>query len=269
MDDILTIRSVFTQRVLATRSDGSADIELPIEKLEVSLGKRSFDALNRLPLEGRVLPAKVDSKGHMILHRLVTVYLNEGRVYLGMRNFAAQPKGSSGPAEARESRHRARIDMFASFDPRTGRLSGSASLTDKSALAAVEVHEEDPAVDAVPRRLFDMLEFPESARPRDGVLEVRRPVRTARWRLASLEGSLATLRVTSTASGGDAKAAPVLAGVPATPLRLADLTVRFDTVAGALIEVRGTIATKTSMKINSRLLLTRLRSDLESRRLPR
>jgi hypothetical protein len=81
----VTVRSTFTQKVLTVARDGSADVELTLEKLDLLQDGEQVASILDLPLEARTALAHVDRKGRTTFTRMVSVYLHGDQVYLGVR----------------------------------------------------------------------------------------------------------------------------------------------------------------------------------------
>jgi hypothetical protein len=123
------------------------------------------------------------------------------------------------------------------------------------AAGAGEIAKASQMIDVVPRRLLGLLALPEGTLERGRVARVRNGRQTLQWRLAALDGPVATLYVS------DAAAAPSTSAHSVTQppkKEAADLVVRFDGEQGRLIEVRGTLIWTQSTRANSRVLMQRL-----------
>jgi hypothetical protein len=107
----------------------------------------------------------------------------------------------------------------------------------------------------VPRRLLALLALPDGPLARGRAVQVKNGRLTMHWRLASVDGTAATLYVSPSA------APPPTTGHAATqsPKREdADLVVRFDAAEGRLLEVRGTLIWTQPTRVISRVLMQRL-----------
>jgi hypothetical protein len=107
-------------------------------------------------------------------------------------------------------------------------------------------------IEVVPRRLLGLLALPEGALERGRTVQVRNGRQTLRWRLATMEGTTATLYVTDSGPSGSHSSTQ-------SPKREAvDLVVRFDAELGRLLEVRGTLIWTRSTRAISRVLMQRM-----------
>jgi hypothetical protein len=110
-------------------------------------------------------------------------------------------------------------------------------------------------IDVVPRRLLGLLALPQGALERGHTAQVKHGRQTLHWRLATIEGTAATLYVTDSAPPAST------AGHSSTqsPKREAvDLVVRFDAAQGRLLEVRGTLIWTAPTRAISRVLMQRV-----------
>ena len=290
----MRMHSTFSQKVLAVRPDGTAQVELTLEKLDFRQGDQSVTALTQIPPAARKVKAEVDRKGRAKFFRMVTVYVQEGRTLVGVHDVKAGPGGASASMSAGDMR----VDVVAAVDPKTGSV--SLSMQEKKvppALKAVTVKEEDPAVDVLPKQIFEMMVLPEGQMEPGGQVEVRTPLGNMTTALAQLEGSVARLHTTlaqdtdaasSSAPGGQPEPgtdeAPAQeqmgggmnmgGGKPSAEGRGSgeamgikmdvDVTSGFDVAAGRLMSLEGTQDTDQSMqgaggmKVHSRFSLRRL-----------
>jgi hypothetical protein len=236
LDQLVTIRSTFSERVRSVRVDGAAEIELTLEQLEVYLGKRAVASLDAIPSSERTLHVSVDRRGHLTMRRMITVCLHDGSVYLGARSLD--------PAALRLG---------------TLQVSGPAA-GGSPTVVTVKMGEKDGWLDAVPYRLLQMLALPVGDQAVGRAVEVRDPAGTLRWSLAALDEAVATLRVTSVAAKAALAARARPAGSPVVPTmrRESDLTTRFDTKTGRLLEARGTVIQRLATKTSSTIVLQHL-----------
>jgi hypothetical protein len=187
----MKVQSTFSQKVLAVRPDGTAEVELTLEKMTLISGDKRVTALDKLPAAARKVKAEVDRKGHATFYRMVTVYLQEGRTVVGVHNARVGPGGASASMTAGDRR----VDVVAAVDPKTGSV--SLAMEEKKvppALKAVQVKEEDPSVDVLPKQIFDMMVLPEGDLAPGGSYEVTTPMGAMKTTLAAMEDSVAQLR---------------------------------------------------------------------------
>ncbi|XXF76106.1 hypothetical protein P2318_24005 [Myxococcaceae bacterium GXIMD 01537] len=168
----LKVQSVFSQKVLGVRPDGTADLELNVEKLDLFQGEQRVATIAQLPPSARKLKAEVDRKGRARFFRMVTVYMKEGQWLVGVHNAQVGPGGGSASLSAGDTT----VNVVGSVDPRSGKV--SLAMNEKKrppALTAVQVKEEDPGVDVLPKQLMEMMVLPEGDLTPGGRAEVVTP----------------------------------------------------------------------------------------------
>ncbi len=242
----MKLQSTFSQKVLAVRPDGSAEVELTLEKMALISGDKRVTALDKIPAAAKKVKAEVDRKGHAKFYRMVTVYLQEGRTVVGVP--ATLTAGDT------------RVSVVAAVDPKTGSV--SLAMDEKKvppALKAVQVKEEDPSVDVLPKHIFEMMVLPEGDLSPGGSYEVTSPMGAMRTTLAAMEDSLVQLRTVV------AQKAEVPTEAQAEGMKVdLDVTGGFDVAAGRLVRIEGTQTIDQSMggmggtKIRSSFALQRL-----------
>jgi hypothetical protein len=223
------VKSVFTEKVLSVGPDGKADIELTVEKLDVYQGDQKMAALDKIPPAARVVKAELDRKGHAHFYRMVTVYVQNDHVYVGIEKAQVSKNGvhmkasGGGPGGGEE------VEIVASVDPKTGRITASATATAKPppALKKVEVKEDAPHVDVLPKEIFEMMVLPDGDMAEGSHQELQTPVGRIEITMAKLQGSVAQLQMkmagkevgSNTAPAGEPQdeAQPDDQGMPSMP----------------------------------------------------
>jgi hypothetical protein len=283
----MKVQSTFSQKVLAVRPDGTAEVELTLEKMALISGDKRITALDKIPAAARKVKAEVDRKGHAKFYRMVTVYLQEGRTVVGVHDVKVGPTGASASMTAGDTR----VSVVAAVDPKTGSV--SLAMDEKKvppALKAVQVKEEDPSVDVLPKHIFEMMVLPEGDLAPGGSYEVTTPMGAMKTTLSAMEDSLAQLRTvvaqkveapaeaqaeTADTGSGDEGPGQAMAGMNMGGMDMGggsnmgmqvdvDVTGGFDVAAGRLIRIEGTQTIDQSMggmggtKIRSSFALQRL-----------
>jgi hypothetical protein len=165
MDMKLKVQSQFSQRVLSVRPDGTADVEFTLEQMDLFQGGNKVASMTQVPPAARKVTAEVDRKGRARFYRMVTVYMQEQVLVVGVRGVAqAGPNG----ARASVSDGERTLEVVAAVNPKTGAITASMTETKTAkkappppALRAVRVKEEDPGVDVLPKQIFEMMVLPE------------------------------------------------------------------------------------------------------------
>ena len=190
----MKVQSVFSQKVLSVRPDGTAEVELTLEKMELVGGDKRVTTLDKIPAAAKKVKAEVDRKGNAKFYKMVTVYIQEGRTVVGVHNLKAGPRGASASMTAGDTR----VDVVAAVDPKKGTI--TLAMEEKKApppaLKAVKIKEEDPSVDVLPKQIFDMMVLPEGDMTPGGRYEVTTPMGAMATTLAEIENNLAQMRTT-------------------------------------------------------------------------
>ena len=292
----IRLASEFSEKVLGVRPDGTADVELTIEKMELVQEGRRISVLEQIPAKARRVKAEIDRKGRATFYEMVTVYMVDDRMVVGVH---AEAGATGGRAKARAGDEE--VELVASIDPKTGAVTASAKVTKvekKQAKKAVQVKKEDPGVDVFPKQIFQMMELPEGDLVPGSRVTVKSPLGTVAFAVPELEGAVASLRVTmegneleasdqgvksKDASGMDALGGMGMmpgmdmgsmgmgmgegpgAASPTAGMKMdCDVTGRFDTAAGRLLGLQGSVQSDMSMggmgsmKTRSTFQLTRI-----------
>lgn len=187
------VQTDFLMKVLSVDAAGNADMELVVEKLTVLGGGKVIATLETLPEAARVGRATLDRKGRAVFKRITTVYFEEERIYVAVR---ADENGVTASGGVRTQDGEVYLNTAASVDRKTGKVSVSASLSDRKA-PAVKVKEDTSKLDALPMELFELMVLPEGNMQPGSEASVRTPVTTMTTTLASLKGEVATLKMSS------------------------------------------------------------------------
>lgn len=190
----MKVQSVFSQKVLSVRKDGTAEVELTLERMDLVGGDKRVTTIDTIPAAAKKVKAEVDRKGNAKFYKMVTVYIQEGRTVVGVHNLKAGPRGASASMTAGDTR----VDVVAAVDPKSGTV--SLAMTEKKApppaLKAVKIKKEDPSVDVLPKQIFDMMVLPEGDMAPGGRYEVTTPMGAMATTLAEIENNLAQMRTT-------------------------------------------------------------------------
>ncbi|WP_257463491.1 hypothetical protein [Archangium lipolyticum] len=190
----MKVQSVFSQKVLSVRKDGTAEVELTLEKMDLVGADKRVTTIDNIPPAAKKVKAEVDRKGHAKFFKMVTVYVQEGRTVVGVHNLKAGPKGASASMTAGDTR----VDVVAAVDSKSGTV--SMAMTEKKApppaLKAVKIKEEDPSVDVLPKQIFEMMVLPDGDMTPGGRYEVTTPMGAMAMTLAEIENNVAQMRTT-------------------------------------------------------------------------
>lgn len=280
----MKVQSTFSQKVLAVRPDGTAEVELTLEKMDLIGGDKRVSTLDKIPAAAKKVKAEVDRKGNAKFYKMVTVYVQEGRTLVGVQDLKVGPKGVSASSSATVGdRH---VKVVAAVDPKTGSV--TVAMDEKKlppALKAVQVKEEDPGINVLPKQIFEMMVLPEGDLSPGGRYEVATPMGAMAMTLATVEENVAQLHTTVAQRTSAAQAEAManaqqpsgdedsmggsnMGGMPGGAdmgMKVdMDVTSGFDVAAGRLMRIEGTQTLDQSMggmggmKTRSRFALQRL-----------
>ena len=150
--------TVFSEKVLKVRANGTAEIELTVERLDMYQGANKIASLDKIPARARKLKAEVDTKGRAKFYEMVTVYMKDDQVYVGIHKAEVGPNRASASATAGDHT----VEVVASIDPKTGRVEAQMKVTEKKPkLEKVKIKKEDQGVDVLPKEIFEMMVLPD------------------------------------------------------------------------------------------------------------
>jgi hypothetical protein len=191
----MKVQSTFSQKVLAVRPDGTAEMELTLEKMDIIQGDKRISTLDKIPAAAKNVKAEVDRKGHAKFFRMVTVYMQEGRTVVGVRNVVSATRNG---ARASMSAGDTQVTVVAAVDPKSGTI--SLAMDEKKApppaLKAVKVKQEDPGVDVLPKQIFEMMVLPEGDMAPGSRVEVTTPMGAMATTLSEMDNTVAQLHTT-------------------------------------------------------------------------
>ena len=214
MKSRMKVQSVFSQRVLSVRPDGTAEVDLTLEKLEFKQDGTRISMIDKIPPSARVVKAEVDRKGRAKFYRMVRIYVQEERVVVASQDLRSrlQVDGATGVTRSGSTAIAGdtRVEMVASFDPRTGTVTTSVTETKvpekqpkkQPVMRAVEVKEEDPGVDVIPRQIFEMLRLPEGEVTPGGRYSMSSPFGQMEVRFSAVKNAVTRIHTTLNARQG-------------------------------------------------------------------
>jgi hypothetical protein len=206
----LKVQTVFRQKVLAVRPDGTADVELTVEKLDFFQGGQKVANISQVPPAARVVKAEVDRKGKAKFYKMVTLYMKDERMILGVHKAHVGPRGAQASASATVGDEK--VEVVASVDPRTGTVTAAmkTSAAPPPALKAVQIKEEDPGIDVLPKHIFEMMVLPDGNMEPGSEARVAAPFGKLLVALDAIEGGTARIRTRLDGQrvGVDAQPAP-------------------------------------------------------------
>jgi hypothetical protein len=87
---ILAVRAQLAERVRTLRADGRATVEVVLEELDASFGKRSYDLRAQVPAQEQRVAVVVDAKGHFAMPESWRVGVVDGRPAVEGRDAGSQ-----------------------------------------------------------------------------------------------------------------------------------------------------------------------------------
>jgi hypothetical protein len=187
----------FALSVRKVGADGKAEVDVAIERVDFYEGGEKRGALDAIPPQARKLKAEIDKKGRARFYQMVTIYRTESAVLVGITKAEAGPTHARGAASDGEHE----VEVFAAYDPKTGRVEARTSVkkakkTKKT--TAVEVKKDDPGVPALPKEILEMLVLPEGDLSPSGAVAVETPMGTIGYEMIEWrKDRVAVLRVKS------------------------------------------------------------------------
>ncbi|WP_224361799.1 hypothetical protein [Hyalangium versicolor] len=210
----MKLQTTFTEKVLAVRKDGTADVELTVEKLDFFQGGNKVASISQIPPAARVVKAEVDRKGRAKFFQMVTVYQRDDQMFVGVHKTQVGPNGVSSSTTLGNQQ----VDLVASVDPKTGKVTASMKTTERPpALKKVTIKEEDPGVDVLPKQIFEMMVLPDGNMDPGKRVDVTMPMGTIHVELAALEGKVAKFRTWMDGSKVEASAPAEQTGAARKP----------------------------------------------------
>lgn len=260
------VTTTFSQKVLSVKPDGTADIELTVERMEISADGMKAAVLSQIPPAARVVRAEVDRKGHARFYNMVTVYVQDEQMYVGVHKVSASAdrKGGTVSATASASAGGETVTLVAAVNPKTGTVTASASVKSKPtdppppALRKVQIREDAQQVEVLPKQIFEMMVLPDEDLPEGGRAVMKTILGEVASTVESLKPPVAKVRlemvgnqvtVAAPAEGGE-EAGGDEAGMPGTSASTkmdVDARYEFDVSAGRLLAIAGMVRSDMSM----------------------
>ncbi len=210
----LQVESRFSMKVLDTLPGGKARVLLRLQSMELIQNGKRLPALKRIPPAARKVVAVLDRRGRAEFKRMVTVYIRDNQVYLGVRRAELGPGRASASVSAGGPEGGVDVDLVAHIDPASGRITAAAKVRERPAkLRRAKIEQDDPSVDVLPKRIFEMMVLPEGDIARDGQLQTSVPGASLEMKvsLESLKRGVATLHFETAAQAAGAQDEPAAA----------------------------------------------------------
>jgi len=162
--------------------------------------------------------------------------------------FYVRAKAGPTEASAEASDGETTVSVYASYDPKTGKVIGGAKTTVKNprkTAATLTLGENDRRVDILPKQIMELFALPENPAPVGSAVTLQLPGARIQFLVDSYENDVAKLKMsfaadTADTAGGDSPAA-------AMPKMTGLVEGAFAVAAGQLQHVNGKVKTEISM----------------------
>ena len=161
MKDTFTLNSTFAIHIESVQANGTAEGVIAIEAFKVvNKSGRVMGSLSGLPKTALRNLVEIDRKGNFKFKEIVYMVIDEKGDNM-LVSAKVGPNGASGSAQMGDEK----VTVHASFDPKTGKLSGGFSVEKVKKPAAkkkkVKVKQDAPKVDLLPTKFLELLKLPE------------------------------------------------------------------------------------------------------------
>jgi len=191
----------FSQKVLKTLPGGRAYVRLSVQSLKIKVGRLRVATLRSFPPYARSLHAIVDKHGKTRLLGRLAMYIKKNQVYVAAQQVRSHKKGRSSLSAVAET-PAGRVQVFVSVNHKTGRVESTLkSRPAQRRLARVVIKKDDPAVDLLPKDLFDMLVLPKGRMKAGSSVSITASMLKIRIGLKKLRRGVATLKFRIRPSG--------------------------------------------------------------------
>jgi hypothetical protein len=152
--------SVFAIRVVKVKADGSASAVLVVESFDVKTPDgRLVAGLEAIPKKALKTSVDIDRKGAFKFKETVYLVVDEGHptMLVSVRADAAANSVSAGATAGDQE-----VNLYASFDPKTGQLSaGYSQKTIAPKKKTIAVEQDASKIEVIPEQFLELLRLPE------------------------------------------------------------------------------------------------------------
>lgn len=222
----------FAIRVRKVSRDGTAQADIVVTRFSVKDDKgRKLASLKDLPKNALSNRVEIDAKGHFVFKQLVYLILDDKHGYFLVSLDAEDRYGAS----ATTSDGKQQLNVYARFDPKTGRVSagyGDKTLR-KPRRVSAQVEADAPKLDILPTQFLELLALPDGdlkqgqrvelvTGPSKVTLEVKKLTKKTAELTSTMRSDIDTEEPTKTdtsvkAKGPGGKAEMKLPGIGAMP----------------------------------------------------
>lgn len=172
----MNTNSVFSLKIDKVKPNGTAQGTLSVESFEVKDDSgRVLAGLAGLPKDAIKNLVEIDAKGNFTFKEIVYLVVDEEGQNL-LVSGSAGPSSVNASAQAGDEK----VSVYASFDPKTGRLSGGYTvekIAKEKKRKKVAVAQDKPKVDVLPTQFLELLKLPDGdvTAANKGALDVEQP----------------------------------------------------------------------------------------------
>ena len=161
MQDTFTLNSTFAIHIDNVQANGTAEGVIAVEAFKVTnKAGQVMGSLSGLPKNALRNLVEIDRKGNFKFKEIVYMVVDEKGDNM-LVSAKVGPNGGSASAQMGDEK----VTVHASFDPKTGKLSGGYSVEKVKKPAAnkkkVKVKKDAPKVDLLPTKFLELLKLPD------------------------------------------------------------------------------------------------------------
>ena len=159
MEDTFTLNSTFAIHIENVQANGTAEGVIAVEAFKVTnKAGQVMGSLSGLPKNALRNLVEIDRKGNFKFQEIVYMVIDEQGDNM-LVSAKVGPNGGSASAQMGDEK----VTVHASFDPKTGKLSGGYSVEKVKKPAAtkkkVKVKQDAPKVDLLPTKFLELLKL--------------------------------------------------------------------------------------------------------------
>ncbi|MBU1537045.1 hypothetical protein KKF84_17100 [Myxococcota bacterium] len=244
----------FTMNITTVNEDGSAGFTLTVDSFSVyAMPQNTLMASGKgLPRSGLSVAGTITQKG--VVEFTEELYVVETK---SRERFLVRASVSKNSSSATASSGDEEVTVYAKFDPKSGTLSGGASVKKITPIKTITVTASDRRMDIIPKRFMGLFRLPGGKMNAGAQTTLKAPMMKITLSMESLVEGIAALKTTLAALTDQSQ---LPEGAAAMPSMSGGATVQFNSLTGRLLSMKGTIKTAinsgVAMSITSSLNLT-------------
>ncbi|MBT6492484.1 MAG: hypothetical protein HOK97_22125, partial [Deltaproteobacteria bacterium] len=203
MKDTFTLDSTFAIHIDSVQPNGTAEGVIAIEAFKVvNKSGRVMGSLSGLPKTALRNLVEIDRKGNFKFKEIVYMVIDEKGDNM-LVSAKVGPNGGSGSAQVGDEK----VTVHASFDPKTGKLSGGYSIEKVKKTTSkkkVKVKQDAPKVDLLPTKFLELLKLPDGSVSPGASFKMKMGATTIETSTPTVNAKRATLKTSiETGTGED------------------------------------------------------------------